>query len=63
MVYQLFDPEYINLSGQKLQLAKDKVREYRKKIPIAAGAVRPAVPVIAAIAVPLPHKAYLQTRR
>lgn len=64
--FNLFDPEYLNLSSQKQQLATDRVREQRKKTRAAstpASGVAPNAPVITHLAVPTPHRDYVKARR
>jgi hypothetical protein len=64
--FDLFDPEYLNLSSQKQQLATDRVREQRKKTRAAsnpASGAPPNAPVITHLAVPTPHRDYVKARR
>lgn len=70
LAFELFDPEYINLSSQKQQRATDRVKDHRRK---KAGAgptgskdsagIPLGLPVITPAAVPIPHRDYVKTRR
>lgn len=67
LVFELFDPEYMNLSSQKQQLATDRVREHRRKAVLGAslpkGGIPQGTPVISLSAIPVPHRDYVKTRR
>ena len=67
LVFELFDPEFLNLSSQKQQLAIDRVREQRKKSSLGSsnpkGGIPLRIPVISLSAIPIPHRDYTKTRR
>ena len=67
LVFELFDPEFLNLSSKKQQLAIDRVKEQRKKsslVPsIPKGGIPLGIPIISLSAIPVPHRDYMKTRR
>ena len=66
LAFDLFDPEYLNLSSQKQQVATDRVREHRKKTSAAIASplgIPPDAPVISKSALPVPHRDFARIRR
>lgn len=66
LAFDLFDPEYLNLSSQKQQVATDRVREHRKKTSAATASplgIPPDAPVISKSALPVPHRDFARIRR
>lgn len=66
LAFDLFDPEYLNLSSQKQQVATDRVREHRKRTSAALAdpkGIPPDTPVISKLALPVPHRDFARIRR
>ena len=72
VAFDMFDPEYLNLSSQQQQLAIAKVKEHRKKASSSASSssasssassAPQSIPLILPAAIPSPHPEYLKARR